>query len=132
MAFENLRKAEYLEFTLTNVNSPRAGFCYDSGHHNCRTPDEDLLEKYGSRLMALHLHDNDGSGDWHLLPFDGNIDWAKTMRNIAAAGYTGAVSLEASNKGYEQLPPREFLRLLFERAKKLETLKLNPDKAKLF
>jgi len=132
-AFENLRKAGngHFEYVLDNIASPRAGFCYDSGHHNCRTPDIDLLGKYGSRLMTLHLHDNGGytdgaSGeDQHKLPFDGTVDWPETMRTIAETGYRGAVALEAQNRGYEDLPPDEFLRLAFERGRRLEGLYLD-------
>ncbi len=117
-----MRRLGYLEYVLSNVDSPRAGFCYDSGHHNCRTPNEDLLSRYGSRLMSLHLHDNNGIDDQHRLPFDGTIDWSDTMSKIAQASYTGAVALEATNMGYEDLPPEEFLILAFERAKRLESL----------
>jgi len=120
LAFENLRSVGHLEYVLTHVNSPRAGFCYDSGHHHCMTPNDDLLSKYGSRLMALHLHDNDGRDDQHRLPFDGTIDWAVTMDKIAQTGFAGAVALEAGNMGYEGLPPEAFLRLAYQRAKRLE------------
>jgi sugar phosphate isomerase/epimerase len=72
--------------------------------------------------MALHLHDNDGSDDQHRLSFDGIIDWSVTMSKKAQAGYTGAVAIEAANIGYENLPPEEFLHLLFKRAKRLESL----------
>jgi len=123
IAMENLRKIEYLEFVLENIKSSRIGFCYDSGHHNCHTPQINLLEKYGSRLMALHLHDNDGSDDQHLLPFDGTIDWLATMRDIAKTGYNDTIALEvdfAKNTGYDNLSAEEFLHIAFERAKKLE------------
>jgi len=123
LAFENLRKVRYLEYVLKNEDSPRAGFCYDSGHNKCRTPNDDLLSRYGSRLMALHLHDNDGIDDQHRLPFDGTIDWPVIMNKITQTGYTGATALEVENKGYENLPPNEFLHLVFERAKRLEELK---------
>lgn len=123
IAFENLRRLEYLDYMLSNLDSPCAGFCYDSGHHACWAPNDDLLAKYGSRLMALHLHDNDGTGDQHLLPFDGTIDWLETMRNIAQTGYTGPVALEVENSGYEKLPPNEFLSVALERGKKLKGLK---------
>jgi len=123
VAFENLRKTGYLEYVLGNVDSLRAGFCYDTGHHNCRGyADEDLLSKYGHRLMALHLHDNDGTNDQHLLPFDGTVDWPKTMRQIAGAGYTGAIAIETYNTGYEDLSPEEFLLLALERANRLTEL----------
>ena len=124
IAFENLRKAEYLKYVLDQVDSPYAGFCYDSGHHNCHSPHVDLLSRHGSRLMALHLHDNDGTDDQHLLPFDGNIDWAKTMGEISKAGYAGALALEVRNRGYAELSPEEFLHLAFERSKSLEKLRI--------
>jgi len=122
VAFENLRKTEYLKYVLGNIASPRAGFCYDSGHHNCWAANEDLLNKYGSRLMTLHLHDNDGSDDQHLLPFEGTADWPSIMEGIAKTGFTGAVSMEAVNIGYETMSAKEFLHELFSRAKRLESL----------
>ena len=108
IAFENLRRVDYLEYVLNRVDSKRAGFCYDSGHHCCWSPNDDLLSKYGSRLTALHLHDNDGRVDKHLLPFDGIIDWRTTMKNIGKTGYAGAVSLEVVNAGREGMPVNEF------------------------
>ena len=89
VAFENKRTAECLAYVFDRVQSKRIGFCFDSGHQNCRTPNVDLLDLYGSRLMALHLHDNEGlttvegRKDQHRLPFDGTIDWPSTMKKIA-------------------------------------------------
>lgn len=122
VAFENMRKFEYLEYILNNIDSSRAGFCYDSGHHNYWSPNCDLLTQFGSRLMALHLHDNNRVEDQHLLPFDGTIDWVTTMHRIKQYGYSGSVTLEVENVGYENLSPEEFLQLAFERAKRLEKL----------
>jgi sugar phosphate isomerase/epimerase len=122
IAFENLRKVEYLEYVLRHIPSPYAGFCYDSGHHHCWSPDVDLLTKYGDRLMAMHLHDNNGSGDQHRLPFDGTIDWASIMKQIKHTGYTGALALEAANIGYENLSSDEFFKLMYERAERLSFL----------
>lgn len=124
VAFENLGTTKHLEYVLENVMSSRAGFCYDSGHHNCWAISEDFMGKYGSRLMALHLHDNDGTGDQHLLPFDGTCDWPVIMSDIAKTGYTGSVALEAINIGYERILPCEYLQLAYERAKRLEVLML--------
>lgn len=122
VAFENMRKYEYLTYVLNNIDSKRAGLCFDSGHHHYWSPDYDLLKQYGSRLMALHLHDNNRIDDQHLLPFDGTIDWTNTMHALANANYNGAISLEVENIGYENLLPEEFLRVAFERAQKLELL----------
>lgn len=123
VALENLRNSESLGYILGQIDSRHVGFCYDSGHHHCWNPKEDLLMKYGSRLMALHLHDNDGTEDEHRLPFDGTIDWNKTMRTISQTKYSGAIALEVMNRGYEALSAEEFLRVAFERAKKLEAIR---------
>jgi len=123
IALENLRRTEYLAYVMGNIDSPRLGFCYDSGHHNYRAAGEDLLGKYGVRLFTMHLHDNDGTADQHLLPFDGTIDWRKTMSEIKATGYNGAVSLEAANTGYKELSAEEFLQVMYDRATRLFSLK---------
>ncbi len=123
VALENLRNSESLAYVLGQVDSPYIGYCYDSGHHHCRNPKDDLITRYGSRLMALHLHDNDGTDDQHCLPFEGTIDWDKTMRNISQAGYSGAIALEVTNRGYENISAEDFLRMAFERAKKLEAIR---------
>lgn len=59
------------------------------------------------------------------MPFDGLIDWTDTMSRIAVTGYTGSTALEIMNRGYEHLvnKPEEFLRIAYERAKKLEELR---------
>ena len=129
VAVENMRKTAYLAYVLGQVDSPRIGFCYDSGHHHCHSKSENLLSQYGLRLMALHLHDNKGfttgenEDDQHKLPFDGTIDWFATMKKIEQTGYSGATALEIVNLGYENLSPEEFLHLAFERAEKLEALR---------
>jgi len=127
VAVENMCTAKGIARATTvleRVDAPRLGFCFDSGHHNARkAPEEDMLARFGHRLMALHLHDNDGMDDQHLLPFDGTTDWAEQMRKIAATGYKGPTALEVMHWGYEALPPEEFLALAHERAKRLEALR---------
>ena len=81
-----------------------------------------MLRMYGKRLMALHLHDNGGGRGQHQLPFDGNIDWPRIMGEIGEAGYSGPISLEPMNWGYEDMDIKEFLRLAYERAVKLKNI----------
>jgi len=75
LAFENLHTLEHLDHIFQHFASPYVGFCYDNGHELCNTPDGACLERYGSRLFAIHLDDNLGDGDTHLLPYDGIADW---------------------------------------------------------
>ena len=122
IAFENLRKPEYLDYIFKNINSDRLKFCYDSGHENCYTPDIDFLAKYGDKLAALHLHDNDGTDDQHLLPYNGNIDWNKKMIQIKNIGYKGALAFESGIQdidGSNKYTASEYLSELIKRAHKL-------------
>jgi len=94
IALENVRKFDYLEYLFANIESDRLKFCYDCGHENCFTPGIDYLSKYGNKLVALHLHDNDGAGDQHMLPFSGTVKWEKIISKIKELNYKGALSLE--------------------------------------
>lgn len=123
VALENLRNLTNLEYVLEQVDSFRIGFCYDCGHHYRYYPGNDLLSMYGSRLMAVHLHDNNGSYAQHGLPFDDTIDWSATMKKIMKTGYSGATAIEAMNWDYEDFSVIEFLHKAFNRAKRLEALK---------
>lgn len=122
VAMENLWNLSNLSYVLEQVDSNRIGFCYDCAHHYRIYPDKDLLSMYGSRLMALHLHDN-YEKTTHRLPFDGTIDWPTAMEKIAKTGYLGATAIEAMNWGYTDLSVEEFLKRAFERGKRLEALR---------
>lgn len=125
VALENLCNFANLSYMLEQVDSVRIGFCYDCCHHNNYNLGDDLLSMYGSRLMALHLHDNGGSYSQHQLPFDGTIDWTITMKKIAETNYLGATALEPMNWDYKDLSAEEFLYKAYEKAKRLEALRLN-------
>jgi len=94
IALENVRKPEYVEYIFNNIESDKLKFCYDCGHENCFTPEIDFLSKYGKRLIALHLHDNDGTCDQHLLPFNGNVKWKHIMLKLKELDYKGPLSFE--------------------------------------
>ena len=66
------------------------GITYDSGHGNiAEGKGMDRLEPYKNRLQALHLNDNDGSGDQHQPPFYGTVDWQRMAKIIAGSSYKG-------------------------------------------
>jgi sugar phosphate isomerase/epimerase len=54
----------------------------------------DLLRRVGPLVWTLHLHDNDGSGDLHLPPGRGNIDWRDVMNALGEISYNGTLNLE--------------------------------------
>lgn len=122
IALENLKRPEYLQFVFQNIQSGRLGFCYDSGHENCYSKGTDLLSMYGNKLMALHLHDNDGTGDQHRIPGEGTINWDIVVRKIKKTTYRGAVTLEVTNEFsemYSDISAQEFLKAANEKIKML-------------
>lgn len=126
IAFENLRYVEYLDFVFQNIQSDKIGFCYDSGHNNCYTPEIDVFEKYKNKLLALHLNDNIGNDDdMHMLPFDGTANWDKIIKTLKDIEYKGVLSLEVQQDKhikYMNLSGEEYLALAFEKVKKIEEL----------
>lgn len=104
IALENLRKPEYLDFIFDRIQSDRLGFCYDSGHENSFTKGTDFLRRYGSKLMALHLHDNDGSDDQHRLIGEGSIDWENLRKKLQDTEYTGSIALEVVGQSSGETP----------------------------
>lgn len=120
LAMENIFNTRNLCKALDSF--PSLGLCYDSCHFANDPEAPDLLRMYGKRLMALHLHDNGGGRGQHQLPFDGNIDWPRIMGEIGETGYSGPISLEPMNCGYEDMDIKEFLRLAYERAVKLKNI----------
>ena len=122
IALENLRKPEYLEFIYKNIQSNKLFFCYDSGHENCRTPNYIFLDKYKDKLIALHLHDNDGIDDQHLLPFDGTINWKAIMEKLKSINYRGSLAFEIAERkvnGLHKYSVEEYLSEVVKRAKRL-------------
>ena len=81
------------------------GVCYDFGHANLTGGfHRRNLNAIGKRLKAIHVQDNHGQADEHLLPFFGSIDWEDAMRGLAESGYGGDLTFEIQEFG-RYLPP---------------------------
>jgi sugar phosphate isomerase/epimerase len=83
-----------LETLFADFGPDVLGLCYDSGHGNIAGNGLDRLDALKDRLLAVHLHDNDGAADQHRLPFDGTVDWARLITLIAASPYRKPLTLE--------------------------------------
>lgn len=117
LALENSVFPEYVHYLFSNIQSPAVGFCYDSGHENAFTPGENYLDLYSARLIAMHLHDNDGAKDLHSMPLHGTIDWSAKMRQLRRCPYADTMlTLECSLVGNTA---EEGFRTALDTAKKL-------------
>ncbi len=80
------------------------GICIDTGHahmsHDAgREPVTNYLERYAGQLEHVHLHDNHGASDEHLLPGEGTIDWPRVLRTLEGIGFEGTAVLEVHPVG---------------------------------
>jgi sugar phosphate isomerase/epimerase len=120
IAFENTRIKGYLEYVLGSITDKNVGVCYDSGHCHAHFKDEFDFTFFKDRIFAVHLHDNHGLSDEHLIPFDGTIDWDWTIKGLKQSGYLGPVTLECVyDNQYLNISPLEFFNKAYEVGQKL-------------
>lgn len=111
LALENLLFDNYatIEKALTLYPPDFLGVCFDSGHGNFVGGGLAFLERTAGRLLALHLHDNDGQDDQHNFPFTGTVDWDALIPLLVAAAYEGPVTLEVHLAGTNLTDEMAFL-----------------------
>ena len=83
---------------VKEINRPNFKVCLDTGHCAvCGVSAAEAVRITGKEyLMVLHVHDNDGRGDFHWLPNTGVIDWKDFTAALLEIGYDGSLSLETS------------------------------------
>jgi len=80
---------------IEEIGSERMGILLDTGHAHLNG--EDLAKVVaGLKGVPLHIHidDNHGQGDAHLIPGEGNIDFAPFVQALLEIDYQGFVSAE--------------------------------------
>ena len=128
IAFENLRMPKYLDYIMKNINSEKVGICFDSGHNNYCYPADSIIRKYKDKIFAIHLHDNFGRSDEHLIPFDGNINWDEITKAISECSYKN-ISLEVHKYStYDSITCEEFLEKSYSAAVRLKEIVIQAEK----
>ncbi len=123
IAFENTKIKGYLEYVLGNIKNKNVGVCYDIGHDHAHFKDTYNFSFFKDRFFAVHLHDNHGEDDEHLLPFDGTVDYEKQLKNLKENGYNGYTTLELKyQKKYSDMSLKEFYKEAFKRGKLLQKM----------
>lgn len=94
--------SELIELCDAFEDPEHVGICYDFGHANLQHDGEThrmKLNRIGKRLQAVHVQDNHGTEDEHLLPFFGSIDWQDAMSGLADIHYPGDLTFEIQEFG---------------------------------
>jgi sugar phosphate isomerase/epimerase len=79
------------------LDGTRAGICLDFGHAFLLGDVPDAIETAAEHLLTTHVHDNGGSRDEHLAPFEGRIDWDQALLTMQKVGYDGTYLMELAN-----------------------------------
>ena len=89
---------DYIDELNDFAGEKRFAFCLDTGHALLTGRDiYSTIMKLGSRIEALHIHDNDGKTDRHVTPYMGALDWERFVMGIRDVGYSGGLSFETFN-----------------------------------
>jgi sugar phosphate isomerase/epimerase len=84
----------YLRRLVDAVASPHLGLLYDSGHAALCGDPVGAIRTMGPRLWGVHLHDNRGTEDDHLIPGMGTLPFEAIARTLAEVGYAGTFMIE--------------------------------------
>lgn len=87
---------ELLDFVRT-ADHPLVHACWDTGHCNCEGNQYEHIKALGKDLYALHINDNSGRGDEHVIPYCGTLNTDDVMHGLIDAGYNGYFTFEACN-----------------------------------
>lgn len=99
------KAAERIDRINARYGAEVLGFCFDTGHANIVGLDfENFIKTLGQRLKVLHIHDNDGIGDLHQIPFTftktrentSSTDWDGFIRGLRAIDYKGVLNFETA------------------------------------
>ena len=91
---------------VRSFNSPFMGMCLDVNHANLGEDLFAVIKNCNGIIADIHVSDNHGVTEDHLLPGEGSIDLPGAMRAIHEAGYAGPLNLECRYPGD---PPKEVL-----------------------
>lgn len=94
---------ELIHHVNAKVGKEVLGACFDIGHANAlRQNLHREVVTLGQHLKCLHVHDNDGNGDNHQIPYvfgeamsgDPCTDWSGFLIGLRDIDYRGAISFE--------------------------------------
>lgn len=91
--------AALLDWLNGDLELGSAAACLDVGHAHLVGGAPEAAEVLSGYVITTHVHDNRGTSDDHLVPFDGTIDWPATMTALHKIGYAGPLVFELPDHG---------------------------------
>jgi sugar phosphate isomerase/epimerase len=114
---DELGSPSSLQHFITDTHLHDLRLCFDTGHAHLETGVEPGFDMMRDRVATVHVHDNHGEKDEHLLPFEGTIDWDATFGTFAASPQALPMVLELKELAGGK-PELDQVRAAFEKIEK--------------
>lgn len=88
MIVTTCKKADELMYVIEGTE---IGLCFDVGHANT-TGETDNFLQLKDRFINVHLHDNDGEGDYHMAMGEGTVNFEEVLGELE--NYSGTYVVE--------------------------------------
>ena len=86
---------DYIDTLNAESGGDYFGFCLDVGHANLTGKRlRDYINVLGKRLTCLHIHDNNGQTDLHVMPYTQVVDWESFILGLSDIKYEGTIGFE--------------------------------------
>ena len=120
LAAENLPSLLGMQvFEVALEEFPELGVCYDSSHALLSGSSFGVLQRFRERVVELHISDNRGKLDDHVLPFEGVFEWEEFTHHLSYLPLVHVMMLEVEVRESEFKDTEEFLRQAALRARRL-------------
>ena len=119
---------DLIEIIERSFEGADLGICMDVGHAHMLGDTAEAIETTSEYLVTTHIHDNRRQSDDHLVPFQGNIDWAATVMAFEKIGYDGVLMYEVRNAE----SPTAVLAKAVSARKRLEALMMDTSQVTAF
>jgi len=78
-----------------DLDGSSLGIAFDVGHANIGGYIDEFMEKFGDRIVHVHIHDNDGKMDSHLGIGSGSINWIRVVDSLKKMNYRSVLVIES-------------------------------------
>jgi len=88
-------------FLLGEINACTVGTCLDTGHARLSGDLGNVVHKLSGHLKMVHINDNHGDRDAHLIPGEGSIDWPWLIAELRRCQFHGGLIIEMAARERE-------------------------------
>jgi sugar phosphate isomerase/epimerase len=90
-------------FLLGEISTCTVGACLDTGHAQLSGDLGGVFHKLSGHLRMVHINDNHGDWDAHLIPGEGTIDWLWVINELRQHQFHGGLIIEMSAREKESV-----------------------------